>query len=552
MAPLPLIVRSAEGLTLLGGESEKLQRLACAGASVSKDGSELAVITGDGVDVFDPVTCNKIQSFRLDVVVAAVFSSAGSFLQIFRKATGPEDKNVGIWDVKTGEAVVLFYQKNFSKSSWPILQFSDDDSVACRLATNSVQIYDAKNFAKGAVDHLRLPGIQAVKLSPASPSYLATFIPESKGQPAVVQIYDRKEASKCQALARRSFFKSSSVTMTWNAGSTGLLVLAVTDDDKSNQSYYGDTKLYYLKSDGTCEGTVPLNKEGPIHDAQWSPTGKEFIVVYGYMPAKAALFDTQCRQVFDFGSGPYNTVRWNPFGSFICLAGFGNLPGDMVFWDRNTLKSIGNTKSPCSVTCEWAPDGRLLMTATTAPRMRVDNGIRIFKYTGALLEEQKINDLYQADWLPGQYVERPASPVSAKSSQKEKQPSAAAIAKPAAYRPPHSSMSASVRAQLFGEEDSNAGSGLSKSALKNKKRREKQKEKSETLPDAPEVVKEVNSETSSGDEFAKKIRALNKKLRQIEELKNKLSGQTPSQEQKSKLQQEALLREEIRKLELSS
>lgn len=79
---------------------------------------------------------------------------------------------------------------------------------------------------------------------------------------------------------------------------------------------------------------VPLAKEGPIYDAQWSPSGKEFVVVHGFMPAKAILFDAACKPRFDLGSGPYNMVRWSPFSRFFALAGFGNLPGDIFFYDK--------------------------------------------------------------------------------------------------------------------------------------------------------------------------------------------------------------------------
>ncbi|WZZ33479.1 hypothetical protein YC2023_016880 [Brassica napus] len=41
------------------------------------------------------------------------------------------------------------------------------------------------------------------------------------------------------------------------------------DVDKTNQSYYGETKLHYLTVDGTHEGLVPLRKDGPVHDVQW-------------------------------------------------------------------------------------------------------------------------------------------------------------------------------------------------------------------------------------------------------------------------------------------
>jgi translation initiation factor 2A len=41
------------------------------------------------------------------------------------------------------------------------------------------------------------------------------------------------------------------------------------------------------------------------------------------------LFDARCKPVYDLGSGPYNSVFWNPFGRFLAVAGFGNLPGEV-------------------------------------------------------------------------------------------------------------------------------------------------------------------------------------------------------------------------------
>ena len=63
------------------------------------------------------------------------------------------------------------------------------------------------------------------------------------------------------------------------------------------------------QADGTHEGNVPLGKEGPIHDMEWAPNGKSFVVVYGFMPAKATLFDDTCKPVYEFGCGPWNMVR---------------------------------------------------------------------------------------------------------------------------------------------------------------------------------------------------------------------------------------------------
>ena len=49
-----------------------------------------------------------------------------------------------------------------------------------------------------------------------------------------------------------------------------------------------------------------------------------------------------------------------------------------VFWDYIDKKQLGATKAEWSVTSEWSPDGCYFMTATTAPRLQVDNGYVIF------------------------------------------------------------------------------------------------------------------------------------------------------------------------------
>lgn len=46
--------------------------------------------------------------------------------------------------------------------------------------------------------------------------------------------------------------------LNWNRGSSGLLVVVQSDVDKTNQSYYGESKLNYLTTDGTYEGVVSL------------------------------------------------------------------------------------------------------------------------------------------------------------------------------------------------------------------------------------------------------------------------------------------------------
>ena len=40
------------------------------------------------------------------------------------------------------------------------------------------------------------------------------------------------------------------------------------------------------------------------------------------------------------------------------------------------------------VLAEWSPSGRILLVATTAPRLRVDNGFTLYSYNGSMLSRQ--------------------------------------------------------------------------------------------------------------------------------------------------------------------
>lgn len=64
---------------------------------------------------------------------------------------------------------------------------------------------------------------------------------------------------------------------------------------------------------------VIAGKEGPIYAVSWSPLGTEFCVVYGFMPAKATLFNLKCEAVFNLGSGSRNSIYYNPHGNNILL-----------------------------------------------------------------------------------------------------------------------------------------------------------------------------------------------------------------------------------------
>jgi translation initiation factor 2A len=162
------------------------------------------------------------------------------------------------------------------------------------------------------------------------------------------------------------------------------------------------------------------------------------------MPAKTTLFDQRVQTLHDFGSSPHNYISFNPQGRLVALAGFGNLAGKIDIFDRKTLTKICAIDAPNTSFCEWSPCGRFLLTATLSPRLRVDNGIKVWHCTGGLMHVQMVEELYQASWRPTPLDQAPAfGPTIPVAPQPSLSVLTAALtakpiaAKPAgAYRPP--------------------------------------------------------------------------------------------------------------------
>ena len=61
-------------------------------------------------------------------------------------------------------------------------------------------------------------------------------------------------------ICSKSFYKAQEVDLLWNTQGTSLLIVTHTDVDKSGKSYYGETGLHYLQSDGKFETNVVLSR----------------------------------------------------------------------------------------------------------------------------------------------------------------------------------------------------------------------------------------------------------------------------------------------------
>jgi translation initiation factor 2A len=256
------------------------------------------------------------------------------------------------------------------------------------------------------------------------------------------------------------------------------------------------------------------------------------------MPAKTTIFNTKAVATHNFTLAPRNTIIFSPHGRFVLVAGFGNLAGQMDIYDleKDYLKICTIQASNASV-CQWSPDGKYLLTATTSPRLRVDNGVRIWHVSGGLMYNEDMQELYHVAWRPQPISAHPlGNPVHSVP-----QPHASALAylgtvktpsKPAgAYRPPGAR--GTITPLAFMREDqggaayaSNGSTSLGGASLFGKPRKrevpgaEAIEEPAPTLP----VVE--------GDENLSKAALKNKKKREAKKAKeaaDKAAGLNPGE-----------------------
>jgi translation initiation factor 2A len=176
---------------------------------------------------------------------------------------------------------------------------------------------------------------------------------------------------------------------------------------------------------------------------EWSTDSTEFGVVYGFMPAKTTLFDGRANVVYQLPPGPRNTISFSPHARFVLVAGFGNLQGQIDIYDRPAgMRKITTIESSNPSICEWSPDGLHILTATTSPRLRVDNGVMIWHYTGGLMYKSDMEELYHVCWRPQPTSVHPLpNPIPTAPTPHSSALSHTATATPkkatGAYRPPH-------------------------------------------------------------------------------------------------------------------
>ncbi|RNA08563.1 eukaryotic translation initiation factor 2A [Brachionus plicatilis] len=524
----PIIsVRSSEGLFLLSPNDNNYNQIA-------KFNNFHDESKNCRISAFDPTGkyfayCNSIKCRVIDLqddckVVVEIerprtsylkFSPRGNYLITWEtfhisKDNQKESANLNIIELESGNAIKSIIQK---KQLEMFVEWTDDEKTFA-LINNGELLFFSTASPETVVNRIKMENLKDFSFNSAS-KCVAVYVSGKKSEPSFIRLFKYPDLSN--AISNKSFFNADRVDFKWNKSGTNLLLLCSTET--SQNSYYGDSTLHQINTNGESQ-LVQLSKKGPIYALSWNPVRDEFVVVYGTMPAKVTLFNGKSEAIYDFGTGPRNECFFSHQGNLLCLAGFGNLRGRIEVWNLSSNsrapQELSSFQADDTTYFEWSPDGEHMLTATTAPRLRVSNGFKIWNYSGEILYNHPMsgsNELWQVQWQQGNY---PTKPIAKKTSQPViKQETKA-------YVPPH------LR-------------GTNKpSQIVNKLHQDDEK------PDKDLKIKPTGK---SSDDPEKQIKNLRKKLSQIEDLRKKqASGVKLEVNQLDKIKREDEVIAELKKL----
>uniref|UniRef100_A0A915EHV2 Eukaryotic translation initiation factor 2A n=1 Tax=Ditylenchus dipsaci TaxID=166011 RepID=A0A915EHV2_9BILA len=401
--------------------------------------------------------------------------------------------------------VLFFYLINYFTLVYSL--FIMLKTLEIEMLDNEATVSSCRHLRKGRVKDLAKWYRVTIANHPASFIYYSDVPSTTPAQPILhgPLSFNNPKLLWVQHLRKSGKRASLYLTLMWNSKGTAVLATATVEVDKSDRVSH----LYILTTKGETI-QVPLDKTGPLHDVKWSPSGNQFVVCYGFMPSKVAVYNVRGDTVWQHGEAHRNEVYYNPFGTILAICSFGNISsGKIEFWNVETKQKINTFEVPSTTAFEWAPDGNHFITATTAPRLRIANG-------------EKKEELWQVCWKPSKAYSK-TEIVTLTSAQQE-----------------------AIANNVIVSNNRHPVDSLKQGAIK----------KEAYVPPymrKPEANKPAYVSTKPPlSEHEKKLKSLEKKLEDISKLKEKkASGVTLELNQEEKIKNEHTLLEEIQQLRVS-
>ncbi|WPK23939.1 hypothetical protein PUMCH_001189 [Australozyma saopauloensis] len=352
---------------------------------------------------------------------------------------GPESEGhkLVIWDLLTGEPVRTFalppHLEGLKEMPWPLVKWSFDDKYCCRQGPDALAIYETPSFQLLEKKLVKIEGIVDFEWAPAGVKLsgsrveggehvLSYWTPETTNQTArvaLMQIPSRK------VIRTINVFQVSDVKMHWQ-DQADMLCVKVDRHTKSGKTFFSNLEFFR-----TTERDVPVEKlelkEVCINFA-WEPKSEKFIIISRLddgnnnpaIPRNNISFyvreaptkgkAVKFKVLSNVENKHTNTIYWSPFGRYAVTATIAKSSGELDFYDTqfeneknpklSEVKLLKNEKFGGMTNISWDPSGRFLAAWSTSWVHSIENGYKLYDFTGNLLLDETVEQFKDLIWRP--------------------------------------------------------------------------------------------------------------------------------------------------------
>lgn len=374
----------------------------------------------------------------------------------------PEDEGhkLVIWELATGLPVRTFALppnlEQSKKIEWPLIKWSYDGKYFARKGPDALAIYESSTMSLLDKKILKIEGLQDFEFAPAGVQLasakkddplshvISYWTPETSNQTARVTLL---EVPSKKVLRTVNLFQVSGCEFHWQ-DEAKYLAVKVDRHTKSKKTIFSSLEFFSL-----TEKEIPVEKielKEVVINFAWEPKGDRFVTIsrLDQGPVNLAIpknnISFYAPEIEKKGKGAANanvnlkkfknfkvienkhadTLLWAPKGRFIAVANVASNNAKIDFFDldydgqlvlasdeaaknqnvKASLKQIGDVEPFGATNLEWDPSGRYLAVWSSSWRHKVDNGYKVYDFSGHLLISEAVDNFKQFIWRP-----RPAS-----------------------------------------------------------------------------------------------------------------------------------------------
>lgn len=434
-------VGSGEGVVFWNSKVDKpgciLQRSSWTekGFQWSPLGSFLATHHHQGIAIWGGENWNKIGRFAHKGVQKFMFSPNERFLVTwspFSSATAtaasstPEEFNLIIWETRSAKIIRGYSIEDQLMPSWPVIQFSHDDSFASRvIGEEFLAIYETTTFTVVDKKPLKVDNIKECSWSP-SDHILAYWVHGTDNAPTRLALL-RITCDTITVLRTKNLFSVINCCLKWHSEGEYLGLLA-TRAGKGRKQTVSSLELFRLKHKDVPVDTVELSSQqstAEVLDVSFEPNGERLLVAL--KDEFKILVSFYQLNFYDKSTGsPLPTIKllktlerkmlskfvWSPRGDYVLFTGMDSISGYLEFWNVSDFALLNSKEHMTATHAEWDPSGRFVISYISYSRFQTDNAFIIWDFKGEQLSKNNLPKLNWIAWRP-----RPKSLLS-KDQQK--------------------------------------------------------------------------------------------------------------------------------------